>query len=326
MLDGGSNYDDNFFNDVPATGGSGNGLTFNFSTANGVAQGVTIASPGSGYVDGDILSVDPNFDGVGAGSGFQYEITQTPGDIVSENISDYGSGYQSGDVLSLPQSVTGLSTTLSTLDTQITVTSTAGILQGSLVTKSAGVGDIDANTTVQAVIDATTLELSLPPTVDGTATLNFEPPFGGSPSSAYQYTVNQVGVINTVAVNNAGNGYAELDELTVNASDLTQPITYTVGAVDVDVITFTAPVSDSVFAVGDEVQVTGGGISGSNVTASTTILAEQGNTYSGVASSGGSGSGATFDVTRSFDGSVICLLYTSPSPRDLSTSRMPSSA
>ena len=29
---------------------------------------------------------------------------------------------------------------------------------------------------------------------------------------------------------------------------------------------------------------------------------------------------------KTVDGSVICLLYTSPSPRDLSTSRMPSSA
>ena len=31
------------------------------------------------------------------------------------------------------------------------------------------------------------------------------------------------------------------------------------------------------------------------------------------------------EIRRS-DGSTICLLYTSPSPRDLSTSRMPSSA
>ena len=30
------------------------------------------------------------------------------------------------------------------------------------------------------------------------------------------------------------------------------------------------------------------------------------------------------DIVR--DGSTVCLLYTSPSPRDLSTSRMPSSA
>ena len=32
------------------------------------------------------------------------------------------------------------------------------------------------------------------------------------------------------------------------------------------------------------------------------------------------------DVVAGFAGSTACLLYTSPSPRDLSTSRMPSSA
>ena len=31
-------------------------------------------------------------------------------------------------------------------------------------------------------------------------------------------------------------------------------------------------------------------------------------------------------MKESYDASIICLLYTSPSPRDLSTSRMPSSA
>ena len=34
----------------------------------------------------------------------------------------------------------------------------------------------------------------------------------------------------------------------------------------------------------------------------------------------------TWDFAASRPGSDICLLYTSPSPRDLSTSRMPSSA
>ena len=33
-----------------------------------------------------------------------------------------------------------------------------------------------------------------------------------------------------------------------------------------------------------------------------------------------------FEVLESFESDTICLLYTSPSPRDLSTSRMPSSA
>ena len=38
---------------------------------------------------------------------------------------------------------------------------------------------------------------------------------------------------------------------------------------------------------------------------------------------------ASFDITFSlidYDGSYSCLLYTSPSPRDLAVSRMPSSA
>ena len=35
---------------------------------------------------------------------------------------------------------------------------------------------------------------------------------------------------------------------------------------------------------------------------------------------------AVRDRVQGFEGHVLCLLYTSPSPRDLSTSRMPSSA
>ena len=34
----------------------------------------------------------------------------------------------------------------------------------------------------------------------------------------------------------------------------------------------------------------------------------------------------SFDGTVKISGAITCLLYTSPSPRDLSTSRMPSSA
>ena len=36
--------------------------------------------------------------------------------------------------------------------------------------------------------------------------------------------------------------------------------------------------------------------------------------------------GLVFVFLAAFAGSAFCLLYTSPSPRDLSTSRMPSSA
>ena len=38
------------------------------------------------------------------------------------------------------------------------------------------------------------------------------------------------------------------------------------------------------------------------------------------------GSGLHFSSIKASDMVLVCLLYTSPSPRDLSTSRMPSSA
>ena len=41
---------------------------------------------------------------------------------------------------------------------------------------------------------------------------------------------------------------------------------------------------------------------------------------------GQSGGGVDKSVKDSIDMTIPCLLYTSPSPRDLSTSRMPSSA
>ena len=74
-LNGGSNYEDGFYNDIPAINGSGSGASFNFNIQDGSIGNVTINDIGSGYENGDILNVDPNFDGVGSGSGFQYEIT-----------------------------------------------------------------------------------------------------------------------------------------------------------------------------------------------------------------------------------------------------------
>ena len=49
-------------------------------------------------------------------------------------------------------------------------------------------------------------------------------------------------------------------------------------------------------------------------------------TYPVTVGAGGRARGATAGGPSDFPGSDTCLLYTSPSPRDLSTSRMPSSA
>ena len=72
-----------------------------------------------------------------------------------------------------PSLVTGVSTTLSDSSTQITVTSTTGILAGMSVSVTSGTGALEANTTVASVVDATTLILSATPTTAGAATLDF---------------------------------------------------------------------------------------------------------------------------------------------------------
>ena len=72
-----------------------------------------------------------------------------------------------------PSLVTGVSTTLSDSSTQITVTSTTGILAGMSVSVTGGTGALDANTTVASVVDATTLTLSATPSTAGAATLDF---------------------------------------------------------------------------------------------------------------------------------------------------------
>ena len=49
---------------------TGTGAEIGFSVASGAITAVTLSDPGSGYTNGDVLSVDPAFDGVGSGSNF----------------------------------------------------------------------------------------------------------------------------------------------------------------------------------------------------------------------------------------------------------------
>ena len=51
-----------------------------------------------------------------------------------------------------------------------------------------------------------------------------------------------------------------------------------------------------------------------------------GSSSAGESTSSGSGSGESLRIGIKFDQPGICLLYTSPSPRDVEESRMPSSA
>ena len=131
----------------------------------------------------------------------------------------------------------------------ITVASATGINVGDIVTKTAGAGVLAANTTV-STITGNVITLSNTPTTAGAATLSFSPSYG-SPTTTLQYTISKIGSVESISINNAGNGYVAGDSLGVSPFDLTQPISYTVTRRDVVEFTLTATVPSSTFSVGD---------------------------------------------------------------------------
>tara|TARA_B100002019_G_scaffold279350_1_gene281142 strand:+ start:418 stop:4689 length:4272 start_codon:yes stop_codon:yes gene_type:complete len=267
VVNAGSNYAaSTTTNAVPLTGGNGSGAEADIITGtSGEVLDIVIVSQGSGYLNGDILSVNPNFDGAGTGSGFQYRIDGNPGIVSNFQILLYGTGYTSGNVLSLPGDVTGVSadlkaqitgfaTTLNTTSYQITVADTTGLVAG--MTAFGGEGDtgtLVGGTTIQSVDSATQITLDQFPLTSGAATLGFTSAgnltefvvadvsvlypgmpvtkTGGNGSLAAGTVINSISG-NTVQLNNAptGAGTATLTFGQVFGSGTT-PFAYTVGAV-----------------------------------------------------------------------------------------------
>lgn len=183
ITDAGSGYTDDIYADQAATNvsGSGTGAVFNsIEVVSGAVVNAQIQIPGSGYNQGDVLSAS-----IPGGSGFEFTITSEPSRVTEVQFTSFGTGYQTGDTLVFPSNSStfsnisiggeaqGVATTLSTGSANITVADTTGILAGAEVQVEEGPGDLAENTTVQTVVNGTTLTLSANPTVDGAATLAF---------------------------------------------------------------------------------------------------------------------------------------------------------
>ena len=56
---GGTGYEDARFN-IDTTGGSGTGLTVNFTAVDGVVQTVAVNTAGTGYLNGDLITITPS--------------------------------------------------------------------------------------------------------------------------------------------------------------------------------------------------------------------------------------------------------------------------
>ena len=93
---------------VPTTGGTGLGLTVNTTDTAGVITGVTISNAGSGYTDGDVLTIL----GPVIPPALPCTITLTIA-VSTATIRDVGSGYTDGDVLTIAGGTTSAEFTLS---------------------------------------------------------------------------------------------------------------------------------------------------------------------------------------------------------------------
>jgi len=326
-------------NDSDVGGGGGSGFEFEVNNTPGIPLNFVFQIKGTGYQTGDVLGLPGEVVGitttlksivsnVTATLGATAQITVSssagivPGMEVLQSEVTAGEIFPSSTVISVdsptlvtlsdipvsPGSATLEFRSLGTTE-EITVSSTAGIVAGSLITQTAGTGTI-GDVVVSSIIDGTTILLSGTPTGAGTATLTFTPPYG-SPTTDLEYTVGNLGVIDTFSLTDGGIGYTVGDLVSVDPTDLTQPITYVVTVKNVQELIFPSTTyADGIFSVGDVVSEKAGSILSVTPVSSTTLLAEANVTYTNVSASGGSGSGATFDVVRDANGDVISVTIT----------------
>ena len=299
ITDSGSGYvtsDTLGINDSDVGGGGGSGFIFTITSNPGIIQAFTVNQRGTGYQLGDVLGLGQGVSNVSSyapGQSGPYSTTLVSGNA-SFTISDT-SALQVGMYASTDAGSTGSldpvsvivsidSATQVTVDILplapgaanvtfttpnpflMTVADTTGMNIGDLVEKVSGTGVFAPGTTIANVDSATTLTLSTQPTSAGPIVFNANPPYG-NPADDFAYTINALGTVDTFTVNNDGNGYAVGDLITVNPTDLTQPIVLPVTAKFVQQLTFIETIPTSWAGVGDLIKIRDGGITGGNETA-----------------------------------------------------------
>jgi hypothetical protein len=299
-----------FAADLSSPTATGFEYTVSTVTYAGTVTDVTVTDIGQNYVNGDPLSAsNTNLCpyGENVGSGFAFDVTSNPGKVILSTFSSKGTDYTVNDVLGIPGRTSGLTSTLATDNTTITVTSTAGIVPGSTLDNVSGAGTFAAGTTVVSVTDETNFVISTLPTGAGAVTFDLVPPYGEG-TTAYQFTVSRTGVVTGVTIESGGNGYEVGDTLSVFAPDLTTPITYTVKTGSVSKVDFTSTYPVAQFTAGDQVKKKDGTIVTTTTTSATTT--SQGIYGPGLATTtSGNGTGATVSIERDSSGAIISIAF-----------------
>ena len=319
-------------------GGSGSGFQYKIVGNSGQISTITkFDDYGVGYSIGDVLTLPPavtnvstylkgtlNFLSVSLNSASTIiTLPTTTGVFVGDSVEGIpGNPLNTGQLVSgtTVAAINGNLVTLSnapsvsgTLDirvtnanrTKITVSSTSGIQVGWEVTKVSGTGEIINGTSVIAIDSSTVLTLSQQPTTAGNAVLNFSPSYG--PGSGFSYTINKLGVVETVSVADEGNGYSIGDTITVSEFDLVKPIEYLVTNKNLSNINFVSTtLPANTFVVGGYVKTAGGIITSISPTSSTTLAGQSNGVYNAISqsSTSGTGSGAIFNVFRNQTGAI----------------------
>ena len=273
--------------------GGGSGFQFTVSNVPGDLTNFVLNERGSGYSIGDVLGLPKQISNVsvylpGATSPFtatlstgsaQVVITDTSSLIAGLNVD--GSAGDTGELaqgttiasvdsatqitLSANPTVSGSANLIfsTTAANEVTLANTAGLTIGFKVEKVSGTGVLAADTTIANVDSTTTITLSDTPTTLGPAVVNFVPAFG-DPADDFTYTIDTLGEVGEFTLVEVGNGYSPLDEFTVNAGDLTQPIPYPVTVKDVQRITLIQTVAGGTITTSDTIEELAGGVT--NVT------------------------------------------------------------
>lgn len=271
-------------NDSDLGGGGGSGFQYTITSNPGQVSSIDFGnSKGSGYSAGDILTLGSVVTGVTGttngqvqdliatlGTGTSFTVASSAGIVAGQLVTS--SLFETGQVAegTVVQSVVGNTITLDLApDTPgqasltftsegdlntVTVSSLAGIGVDYEVTQTGGSGQIPAGLTVSSIsVEDGTVTLSDDATLAGTVTLTFSPPWG-TPTSAFQYTIGSIGAVETVVVNDGGNGYSKLDTLTVDGTNLVQPIVRAVTVQNFQELSFVTPPSQGFIVVGNTLE------------------------------------------------------------------------
>lgn len=279
--------------------GTGSGFQYTISSNPGDIGNFTIPQKGTGYVASNVLTLGQGVSGLTGyvpGASGPYSTTLSSGNptFTVSSVADLQVGMYAAtaagdtgflDPISVILSInTGANTV--TLDTNplsagaanvtfttqslvdITVADATGINIDDLVEKVSGSGIFDTDTTVANVdLSTNVITLSTQPTQSGPTTFNITPPYG-NPADDFDYTINNLGVIDTAVINEDGNGYSVGDILSVNPVDLTQPVNIPVTAKYVQSLSFIETVPSGWVTAGQSIKMPDGEVLGTNTTTS----------------------------------------------------------